>query len=415
MLLRRLGLTDVRSYDRATLELGPGVTVLVGPNAQGKTNLLEAINRAAVGSSHRVATDAPLVRAGGEVGVIRVELVTDAGRRRTLELEVGSGRRTRTRVDGQDVRRAADALGVLRVVLFAPEDVAIVRGDPGERRRFLDDLLSQRRPAFAAARAEYDRALRQRNQLLKQTRGMAASARTAVTATLDVWTDQLVHHGTQVVAARLAAVRALAGPTDAAYRALADRPEPIGLTYRSSAGTLPEDDGPVPDAAAVAAVLRAALAAVRSDELQRGMTLVGPHRDDLDLTVGALPARGYSSHGEAWSLALALKLATYEVLAEVGDRPIVLLDDVFAELDTSRRERLAAACTRFDQVVVTAAVEEDVPLEGARIDVSLADGITRLSPRAPETGDADGGASATSLEAPATDRRGRSDGTAGAA
>jgi DNA replication and repair protein RecF len=381
VLLRRLGLTDVRSYDHATLQFAPGVTVLVGPNAQGKTNLLEAINRAATGGSHRVASDAPLVRLGAEVGAIRAELETDAGRRRTLELEVGSGRRTRTRVDGQDVRRVAEALGVLRVVLFAPEDVAIVRGDPGERRRFLDDLLSQRRPAYAAARAEYERALRQRNQLLKQARSLSPSARSSASSTLEVWTEQLVTYGTQLVAARVAAVRALAAPTDRAYRELADRPEPIGLTYRCSAGPLPDDDAAVPAPADVAATLRRALAEVADDERARGNTLVGPHRDDLELAIGTLPARGYASHGEVWSLALALKLASYEVLAEVGDRPIVLLDDVFAELDTTRRQRLATACARFDQVLVTAAVEEDVPLEGARIEVAIAEGISRLRPR----------------------------------
>jgi DNA replication and repair protein RecF len=380
VLLRRLGLTDVRSYDRVTLTFAPGVTVLVGPNAQGKTNLLEAINRAATGASHRVASDAPLVRLGAEVGAIRAELETDAGRRRTLELEVGSGRRTRTRVDGQDVRRAAEALGVLRVVLFAPEDVAIVRGDPGERRRFLDDLLAQRRPAYAAARAEYDRALRQRNQLLKQARGLSPSARSAAASTLEVWTEQLVTYGTQVVAARVAAVRALAAPTDRAYRELADRPEPIGLAYRCSAGPLPDDGGAVPAPAEVAAALRGALAEVADDERARGMTLVGPHRDDVELAIGALPARGYASHGEVWSLALALKLASYQVLAEVGDRPIVLLDDVFAELDTTRRQRLAAACLRFDQVLVTAAVEQDVPLRGGRVEVTIEDGVSRVRP-----------------------------------
>jgi DNA replication and repair protein RecF len=381
VLLRRLGLTDVRSYDHATLELAAGITVLIGPNAQGKTNLLEAINRAATGGSHRVAGDGPLVRLGAEVGAIRAELQTDAGRRRTLELEVGSGRRTRTRVDGQDVRRVAEALGVLRVVLFAPEDVAIVRGDPGERRRFLDDLLSQRRPAYAAARAEYERALRQRNQLLKQARGLSPSARRAASSTLEVWTEQLVTYGTQVVAARVAAVRALAAPTDRAYRDLADRPEPIGLAYRATAGPLPDDDLAVPAPAVVAAALRTALAEVADDERARGVTLVGPHRDDLELTIGPLPARGFASQGEVWSLALALKLASYEVLAEVGDRPIVLLDDVFAELDTTRRHRLAAACERFDQVLVTAAVEEDVPLRGARVEVSITGGRSRLRPR----------------------------------
>jgi DNA replication and repair protein RecF len=387
--LRRIELVDVRSYDRASLTLAPGVTVLVGRNAQGKTNLLEAVLRAATGGSHRVASDTPLVRAGAELGVIRCEVVTDEGRRRTIELEVGSGRaggrRTRTKIDGQDVRRAADAAGVLRVVLFAPEDVAIVRGDPSERRRFLDDVLAQRRPAFAAARGEYERVLRQRNQLLKQARGLSGSAREAAGATLDVWTDQLVTHGTQLLAARIAAVRALAGPVDAFYRDLADRPEPIGLTYRSSIGVAIEGGAPVhdrvPDPAPLAEAMRTALAEVAAEEQQRGLTLVGPHRDDLELTIGPLAARGYSSHGEAWSLALSLKLATEAVLAEVGDRPLVLLDDVFAELDVVRRAKLAAACAAFDQVLVTAAVEEDVPLAGARVDVRLEGGVSQLTTR----------------------------------
>ena len=388
MWLRRLELSDLRSYERVALDLEDGVSVLVGPNGQGKTNLLEAIYRAATGGSHRVAGDGPLVRAGQEIGVIRCELSTDEGRRRTIELEVGSARRTRTKVDGQDVRRSAEALGVLRVVMFAPEDVAIVRGDPGERRRFLDDLLAQRRPAFAAAKHDHDRALRQRNQLLKQARGLRGDAREGAAATLDVWTEQLVRHGAQIIAARIAAIRTLAGPVDRFYRDLADRPERIHLTYRSSAGDQvgPQLDGereddPIPDTAPIVAALRQAFAEQRADELARGQTLVGPHRDDLELSIGSLPARGYASHGEVWSLALALKLATFEVLAQVGDRPIVLLDDVFAELDSSRRARLAAACDRFDQTLVTAAVEEDVPLEGARIDVLLDDGVTRLAPR----------------------------------
>jgi DNA replication and repair protein RecF len=383
--LRRIELVDVRSYDRATLELERGVTVLVGPNAQGKTNLLEAVLRAATGGSHRVATDAPLVRMGAEVGIIRCEVETDEGRRRTLELEVGTGRRTRTKVDGQDVRRAADAAGVLRVVLFAPEDLTIVRGDPAERRRFLDDLLGQRRPAFAAARAEYERVLRQRNQLLKQVRGLSGGAREAASATLEVWTEQLVTHGTQLLAARIAAVRALAGPVDEAYRDLADRPEPVSLRYRSSTGVVIDGADPVdervPDPAPLAEGMRAALAEVAREEEHRGLTLVGPHRDELELVIGALPARGYSSHGEAWSLALSLKLATEAVLAEVGDRPLVLLDDVFAELDQVRRRRLAAACAAFDQVLVTAAVEEDVPLEGTRVDVAIEDGRSQLRVR----------------------------------
>lgn len=388
MHLRRLELVDVRSYGQATLALDPGVTVIVGRNAQGKTNLLEAVLRAATGSSHRVATDTPLVRVGAQVGVIRLEVVTDEGRRRTIELELGSGpggRRVRTKVDGQDVRRAADVAGVLRVVLFAPEDIAIVRGDPAERRRFLDDLLAQRRPAFAAARSEYERVVRQRNQLLKQIRGLSASAQEAASATVEVWTEQLIQHGTGLLAARIAAVRALAAPVDAAYRDLADRPERVRLVYRSSTGvSYPGDEGApdrIPDTGPLVEGLRAALAEVAADERQRGSTLVGPHRDELELTIGDLSARGYSSHGEAWSLALSLKLASEAVLAEVGDRPVVLLDDVFAELDEVRRGRLAAACEAFDQVLVTAAVEDDVPLGGARVDVHLDGGGSRLAVR----------------------------------
>jgi DNA replication and repair protein RecF len=387
MQLRHLELLDVRSYERATLDLPGGPTVLIGPNAQGKTNLLEAVQRVATGASHRVAGDGPLVRVGAELGVIRCELETDGGRRRRLELELGSGRRTRTRVDGQDVRRAAEAIGVLRAVLFAPEDLRIVRGEPSDRRRFLDDLLSQRRPAFAAARADYDRALRQRNQLLKRARHLTGSASAAADATIGAWTEQLVTLGSQLLAARVAAVRTLSGPVDRGYRELADRPEPVGVHYRSSAGPAVEEliaggaTPLIPAVAPLAAALHTAYGEVAAEERARGVTLVGPHRDELELTIGDLPAKSHASHGEAWSLALALKLGTFEVLAEVGDRPVVLLDDVFAELDTTRRQRLAAACDRFDQVLVTAAVEEDVPLAGHRIDVRIVDGVSHLTPR----------------------------------
>lgn len=387
MLLRELELVGFRSYEHVQLMLEPGSTVLVGPNAQGKTNLIEAVHRAATGSSHRVANDTPLVRAGAELAVIRTQIATDTGRRRTLELELGAGRRNRVRVDGQDVRRAADAAGVLRVVLFAPEDLAIIRGDPTDRRRFLDAILAQRRPAFAAARAGYERALRQRNQLLRQARGFTGSARDAAAATVDAWTDQLVAHGSQVVAARLAAVAALRPELDRTYRELADRPEPIGLDY-VSALALPDPDDQALRSAAVASAFRTALAVAEAEEWQRGMTLVGPHRDDLALSIGDLPARGYSSHGEAWTLALALRLASVELLTEVGDRPVLLLDDVFAELDTARRLRLTEACGSFEQVLVTAAVEEDVPLPGQRVEVRLQHGRSELTPRTGTGGEA---------------------------
>jgi DNA replication and repair protein RecF len=286
-------------------------------------------------------------------------------------------------VDGQDVRRASDIAGVLRLVLFAPEDLAIVRGDPDQRRRFLDDLLSQRRPAYAATKAEYDRVVRQRNQLLRQARSLAPTARTAALATLDVWTDQLVDHGAAVLAARIAGVHALAGAVDRIYRDVADRHEPVGLVYETTAGLrIPGDpDGGVPPVEPLREALREALDGAEQDEHQRGVTLVGPHRDDLEMTIGPLLARTHASQGEAWSLALALKLATYDVLADVGDRPVVILDDVFSELDTTRRQRLADACHAWDQVLVTAAVEADVPLVGRRVDVRIQDGMSHLHPR----------------------------------
>lgn len=388
MRLTRLELRDVRSYEHAELSLPAGPVAFVGPNAHGKTNLLEAVHRVATGSSHRVASDGPLVRSGHEVGIIRAELRTDAGRRRTVELEVGTRRRTRTQVDGQAVDRASDAVGVLKDVLFAPEDLAIVREGPSERRGFLDELLTQRRPAYGAALTDYERVVRQRNSLLKQLRGLPTSSREAAEATLRTWSRQLVAHATGVLAARIAAVRTLAGPVAAFYRDLADEPRGVELVYESSTGARHPggEVGGVPDPDELATELEAALEQRASDERERGVTLVGPHRDELALSLGGLPVRGYASHGEMWSLTLALRLATHEVLAEVGDRPVVLLDDVFAELDDMRRARLAAACERFDQVLVTAAAEADVPLGGARVDVRLEGGATRLRPRPTSAG-----------------------------
>ncbi len=378
MLLEHLDLHDWRSWPEVSLDFGPGVTVLVGPNGQGKTNILEAVQRVASGSSHRASSDHPLIRAGTESAVVRTRLRTDEGRQRTVELQLGAGRRTR--VDGNDVRRSQDAVGVLRSVLFAPEDVAIVRGDPSERRRFLDELLILRRPAFGGVKSDFERALKQRNNLLKSARPLRGEARANALSTLEAWTEQFVSYAATMTAARIAATHALAGRVDEIYRQIADRPDPVHVTYKTSAGfdVAGDPDLGTPDPAALAAQLREALARTARDEQERGLTLVGPHRDDLGLILGELPARGYASHGEGWSLALALKLATYDVVSEVGDRPIVLLDDVFAELDDRRRVQLAKACATWDQVLVTAAVENDVPLEGRRIQVRLADGKSHV-------------------------------------
>lgn len=383
MHLTHVEVTDFRSWQQAALELAPGVTLLVGANAQGKTNLVEAILRAATGSSHRVSSDTALVRDGADLAVVRLAARNDRGRTRRLAVEVASGTRTRTQVDGNRVQRAADAVGVVKVVMFSPEDVAIVRGDPEGRRRFLDDLLGQRRPAYAATRSDYDRVVRQRNQLLKQLRGLTGSARDAGLATLESWTRQLVSHGAALLAARLAAVHTLAPLVDDTYRHVADRPEPVAIAYEGSFGHPVEGraDGGVPDPGPLGEQFWDALQQRREEELQRGVTLVGPHRDDLAISIGDLPSRTHASQGEAWSLALALKVATHDVVAAVADRPVVVLDDVFAELDVTRRQRLAEACSDFDQVLVTAAVESDVPVDGRVVDVWLDGGVSQLQPR----------------------------------
>jgi DNA replication and repair protein RecF len=363
--VERLELVDFRSYRSAELDLTRGVTVLVGPNGRGKTNIVEALHRVAVGGSHRIAGDSALVREGATDAVIRARIRTDDDGRRTVDLQLGAGR-TRAQVDGQAVRRSAEAVGVLRVVAFAPEDLSLVRGDPADRRRYLDQLLSQRRTSYAAALADYERVLRQRNSLLKDLRGRDGSS----DGTLGAWTEQLVAHGAPLVAARLAAIDALREPVSAAHARLTGSDVPVTLAYRSDA----ELGGTQGDVGAIADALRAALDEVSREERRRGLTLVGPHRDELVITLDGLAARTTASQGEAWSIALACKVGAAPLLTGVGDRPVLLLDDVFSELDESRRARVAALCEGFDQVIVTAAVDADVPLAGRRIAVRRDDG-----------------------------------------
>lgn len=374
MYLERLELVDFRSYTQARLELGPGVRVLIGANAQGKTNLLEALAYLATGASHRVTTDAPLVRAGADAALVR-GVARAGGRQMTVEVELRPGGRNRARLNGQAHPRVRDVIGHVRAVLFAPEDLELVRGDPAERRRFLDELLGQRRPAYLAARQDYERIVRQRTALLRALRGGPSGGDSAPDGgTAQTWTEALVHAGATLLAARIAAVHALAGPVTTAYGDLvASSPAPqaagrVVLDYQLSTGrrVRGEMGAGVPDPAMLAEELREGVARVAATERERGLTLVGPHRDDLVLTLGDLPAKGFASHGETWSLALALRLASRDVLAQVGEEPVVLLDDVFAELDEQRRSRLAARCSAFEQVLVTAAVDEDVPLDGPR-------------------------------------------------
>jgi DNA replication and repair protein RecF len=349
------------------VDLDPGVTVLVGKNGMGKTNLVEALGYVATLDSHRVATDAPLVRSGAASAVIRCVIVHD-GRELLVELEIVPGKANRARLNRSPVRRPRDVLGALRMVLFAPEDLELVRGDPAERRRYLDDLLVARLPRFGGVRADYDRVVKQRNALLRTaylTRKVGGT-RGQDLSTLTVWDTHLARHGAELIAGRLELVAALGPHLTKAYDAVAAGHGSAALAYASRLGErLP------PDRSVVEELLLAALAERRPAEIERGITLVGPHRDDLALTLADLPAKGYASHGESWSFALALRLAAYDLLRPDGIEPVLVLDDVFAELDTGRRDRLAALVADATQLVVTCAVPEDVParLQGPRYEV----------------------------------------------
>ncbi|WP_431805122.1 DNA replication/repair protein RecF [Microbacterium sp. bgisy203] len=386
MIVEQLSLVDFRNYAAADVTLGAGANVFVGRNGQGKTNLAEAIGYFATLGSHRVSQDAPMVRDGADAAIVRMRL--GYGERRVLlEAQLNRSGSNKARVNGSPVK-TAELPRYAQVVLFAPEDLQIVRADPSARRRFADQLLIQRAPRMAGVLGDYDRVLKQRTALLKSAR--ARGIRGEGLSTLDVWDDKLVQLGTEVIRARLALAEDLAGPVADAYAQIAGadhRPElewslsisghdpedegdldtptaaPRALDQRGGAGGAGDQRGEAGGAEEIQRQFRAALAARRSAELDRGVTLVGPHRDDLVLRVRGLPVKGYASHGESWSVALSLRLASAELLraqSQLGD-PVLILDDVFAELDADRRARLAALVEGYEQVVVTAAVEEDVP------------------------------------------------------
>ncbi|MET8678362.1 DNA replication/repair protein RecF [Streptomyces sp. NPDC004647] len=387
MHVSHLSLADFRSYARVEVALDPGATAFVGPNGQGKTNLVEAIGYLATLGSHRVSSDAPLVRMGAERAIIRAAVV-QGERQQLVELELNPGRANRARINRSSQVKPRDVLGIVRSVLFAPEDLALVKGDPGERRRFLDELITARSPRMAGVRSDYDRVLKQRNTLLKSA-AMARrhGGRSMDLSTLDVWDQHLARAGAELLAGRLDLIAALQPLADKAYEQLAPGGGPLALEYRGSTG---EGLPAVNTREELYELLLGALAEARKQEIERGVTLVGPHRDDLLLKLGRLPAKGYASHGESWSYALALRLASYDLLraehlgpegsAPEGEpgggrragEPVLVLDDVFAELDERRRERLAELVAPAEQVLVTAAVEDDVPglLAGARFVVA---------------------------------------------
>ncbi len=369
MHVARLALTDFRCYESADVAFEPGVTTFTGSNGAGKTNLIEAVYYIATFGSHRVAADAAMIRSGTDRAILRSS-VRSAARDSLIEIELNAGRANRVRLNRAPLPRPRDALGTLACVLFAPEDLSIVKGDPAERRRYLDDLLVASRPRFAAVRSDYERVVRQRSALLKSAR----AAGRGVPAGLEVWDDQLITHGTELTTARLRLTAALRPLIADRYADVSGADRGAAVSYRMGSersGVLDPD----PEPGKIAQDLRDALERLRRAELERGVCLAGPHRDELELRIGDLPARGYASHGESWSLALALRLAAFWLLRADGEDPVLMLDDVFAELDTGRRDRLAELAAEAEQVLVTAAVAADVPARLAGAAYSVTSGV----------------------------------------
>lgn len=380
MFVERLELVDFRSYVRADVPMTAGVTTFIGFNGQGKTNLVEAVEYLSTLSSHRVNNDTPLVRLGAHQAVVRgrVRAGAEDSRSLLLEVEINPRRANRARINRAPLTRPREILGVLRTVVFSPNDLVIVRGDPSDRRTFLDGLVMTRWPRMAGVKSDYERVLKQRNALLKSLAGRGPSAGAEIGATMEIWDDELATIGAELLSARLDTLSAVMPLTSAAYREIAPVNDLVTASYKSTIDLnglwSPPQEGQIPepiDRKELANRFLDALAKRRADELIRGVTLVGPQRDDIVLHIGEMPAKGYASHGESWSLALALRLGSFQLLRDDGIEPVLVLDDVFAELDVTRRGRLASSVIEADQVLVTTAVASDVPeiLRGERFDV----------------------------------------------
>ncbi|MCK7637216.1 DNA replication/repair protein RecF [Corynebacterium sp. P7202] len=363
MHIRTLTLRDFRSWPNLSLDLRPGVTVLVGRNGHGKTNIIEAVGYLAHLGSHRVSTDGPLVRSGAADARVSAVAV-NGGRELAAHLLIKPRGGNLAQLNRTRLESPRGLLGVVKTVLFAPEDIALVRGEPSERRRYLDEVLATRYPRIAGVRADYDKVLKQRNALLRSAsgalrRGYESQDGAAALTTLDVWDGQLASLGGQLTAARTALVAELSEHVTTAYGIIAPESRPPHLNYRSSVTTAPVDCG---DPEVLEAAMLTDLAHNRTREIERGMSLIGPHRDDLELMLGDEPARGFASHGETWSYALALRLGVFSLFREDGTDPILILDDVFAELDAARREALTQIAMTAEQVFITAAVDGDLPV-----------------------------------------------------
>lgn len=355
MKISHLSLQDFRSYKNLELKLNEGTHIFIGENGEGKTNIVEAIMYLALLSSHRISTDAPLIKLGAERGYIRAK-VSDQDRDTLIELEINNGKANRAKVNQNPVRSQRAISGIVKAICFSPEDLDLVRGDPSERRSFLDHLLIQRNPRLGGVISDYEKALKQRNTLLKAR---------APESTLAPWNEHLANFGGEIIAARLKLIRELIPHLMNSYENISVKKQP-SLEYKSNLDNLTEDKEDNKSE-----ILRK-IEEVGFQERERGVSLVGPHRDDLLLNLGEHPVKGFASHGESWSIALSLRLASYQLLKADGNNPILILDDVFSELDEKRRERLVALTNTAEQTLITVAVANDLPSEltGSRYQVA---------------------------------------------
>jgi len=349
---------DFRSYSFVEINLEPGVTTFIGSNGQGKTNLVEAISYCSTLSSHRVSQDIPLVKADQPRAIVRTG-VKYLDRTNWLEVEIWPSKTNKAKLNGSDCKKTKDILGILQTITFSPEDLILVKGDPGQRRYFLDELLVQKSSSYAGIKTDYERVLKQRNALLKSAGPARRNNLDSVLATLDIWNEQLINFGSQIILARHQIINELLPYVSKSYAELAPSSKALNITYlpNVSAENMTLND--------LVTAMKQKLQERQQDELERGLTLVGPHRDDLEIMIGELPAKGYASHGESWSVALSLRLASFDLLkatSPAGD-PVLILDDVFAELDVARRNQLILRVKNVEQVLITAAVAEDVPKE----------------------------------------------------
>ena len=375
MRVSHVALDDFRSWGHVVIELPAGPTVFLGANGQGKTNLIEAIAYLSTFSSHRVSAESSLVRIPLDAeerppagAFVRVKTALEDDRSQVLELEIVRGKANRARINRTNVK-PKDILGLVRTVVFAPEDLQIVRGDPSVRRAFLDDIAVQIHPLYSQTKSDFDKVARQRAALIKQAQVALRRGRVPDISTLSVWDERFAELSSQVTAMRASLVRRLSDPVATAYDDIADSLRHLALSMDASIdrkiGTNPDDptSADLENVEAQTQRLLAALERLQDQEMERGVNLVGAHRDDLSLCLGHMPVKGFASHGESWSVGLALRLGAFDLLADDGETPILILDDVFAELDTKRRAGLTTRMDKADQVLITAAVEGDIPPE----------------------------------------------------